>query len=309
MLSSQKVDAQQAPTYAVYLPNVLLVNPAFAGSAKATALAASYRKQWAAVEGAPITQTISVHAPLANESVGLGLSVVNEQAGLLQHLYLSTCYSYRINLGDGVLAMGLNLGAIQFGIDNSKLDPRDRDDIQLFTNNSRSWKADIGTGFYYQTKRFNLSISSQHLNQNKVNLNQSIAANYMHRNISYLISSYSIDVNSDFSLLPALCVRHTYGGATQYDLGFYAKEKHSGSLGINYRSNGIWSFQMMLQSNLFFPKMKDQWAIGYAYDYAVNGLTAATALGNEIILTYKIAPKKRLSKVEKQLPNVSPKFF
>ncbi len=301
--------SQQAPTYAQYPYHQLLINPAVAGSDKGIVLSISQRKQWQSVEGAPTTQAFSLHAPIVHKSIGIGTFVVNERAGMLQQLYLGTCYAYKINLLSGVFSFGIKAGAIQVGINPSNIDPKDIDDNSLLVANTKIWLLDMGAGVYYQSSRLTLSISSQHLNPSKNNIGNGVYTNFTLNNISYLLATYTLPLTTDFSLMPAVNVRHTLQATTQYDIGLYAKEKHSCSMGVNYRNQAVWSFQLMLNSALFFPKIKDQWSIGYAYDYATSGLTNTNVLGNELLLIYKIAPKKRFSTLEKQLPHVSPKFF
>ena len=296
--------SQQAPTYAQYTYQQLLANPAVAGSDKGIVITASQRKQWHSIAGSPNTESLSIHAPVLHKSIGLGAFVVNENAGMLHHLYLGTCYAYKINLLSGVFSFGLQVGAIQLGVNSANADPKDIDDNYLPVVNKKVWSLDFGTGLYYQSSRLTISVSSQHLKPYKSN-----APNFSINNISYLMATYSLPLTTDFSLMPAINVRHTFKASTQYDVGLYIKEKHSCSVGVNYRNQAVWSFQLMLNSALFFPKIKDQWSIGYAYDYAANGLTNTNVLGNELLLIYKIAPKKKYSTLEKQLPNVSPKYF
>ena len=304
-----KAYSQQAPTYSMYLNNQILVNPAVAGSDKGISINVSQRNQWQTLSG-PTAQALSIHAPIAHKSIGVGAILVNEKSNLLQQLYLSTCYAYKINLFSGVLSFGLNIGAMQIGIDNQNIDPRHLDDTQLPMTNKKFWSPHFGTGLYYQSSRLQLSISSQHLQPFKNKQAKDKGSSYLDiRNVTYFIGSYNIPLTLDFSLVPALNFRHTQGGYSQMDAGIYIKEKHSCSIGVNYRNEGVLSFQLMLNSNLFFPKMRDQFSIGYAYDYAPSGLTNNRMLGNEIMIIYKIAPQKNISKVKNQLPNASPKFF
>lgn len=298
---------QQAPTYSNYLDNQFLTNPAVAGSIKAVVLNTSYRKQWGGMGSGPSTQTFSVQAPIFHNSAGLGLSYVSEKNGLLKVQYLSSAYSYRLNLGRGILAMGMSLGTLQYGLDIGGLDPKDIDDSQLQTD-IRVWKIDAGAGIYYLSKRLSLGLSTQHLHpfKNRPNRQETY---YYQRNVTTFIASYQIPFLREFMLMPTTRVRNTFDGAVQCDVGIYVKEPHSCSVGVLYRNTGLFSFQLMLNSQLFYPKLKDQWSIGYAHDYAHDSYTVSSGYSNEIILTYKIMTRKRISKIKEESPNVSPKFF
>ncbi|MEZ4738824.1 MAG: type IX secretion system membrane protein PorP/SprF [Flavobacteriales bacterium] len=63
--------AQQDPQFTQYMFNMLSLNPAYAGSADRVELKALSRHQWVGFEGAPTTQTLTVHSPLPYESVAL----------------------------------------------------------------------------------------------------------------------------------------------------------------------------------------------------------------------------------------------
>ena len=56
--------AQQDAMFTHYMNNMLLVNPAYAGSRDALTVTALHRSQWVDFKGAPLTQTITMHSPL-----------------------------------------------------------------------------------------------------------------------------------------------------------------------------------------------------------------------------------------------------
>ena len=59
--------AQQDPLFTHYMFNTLAVNPAYAGSRDALTVTAIARQQWLSIEGAPNTQTLTVHSPIIND--------------------------------------------------------------------------------------------------------------------------------------------------------------------------------------------------------------------------------------------------
>ena len=73
-LGGLTLQAQQDPMYTHYMDNTLIVNPAYAGSRDALTVTALYRSQWVDFKGAPVNQTITMHAPLQNQHIGLGLA-------------------------------------------------------------------------------------------------------------------------------------------------------------------------------------------------------------------------------------------
>ena len=92
--------AQQLPQFTQYMYNTISINPAYAGNRDALSVVGLHRSQWAGIDGGPVTQTLSVHSPLRNEKVGLGLSVINDNAGYEDYTYVYGDFSYTINVAD-----------------------------------------------------------------------------------------------------------------------------------------------------------------------------------------------------------------
>jgi hypothetical protein len=102
--------AQQLPITTQYLFNGLLINPAYAGSRKALTANLTWRQQWAGFEGAPRTQVLSIHSPLPEKKLALGLLLINDRIGVAHETAVTSNYAYRIRLGRGQLAFGLGAG-------------------------------------------------------------------------------------------------------------------------------------------------------------------------------------------------------
>ena len=99
--------SQQDPMFTKYMFNSLLFNPAYAGSKDHMAITLLHRDQWWGIEGAPKTQSFTIHSPLKDDRVALGLGVYNDAIGPTNTMSFMTSYAYRINLGKGKLSFGL----------------------------------------------------------------------------------------------------------------------------------------------------------------------------------------------------------
>ena len=69
--------AQMFPLSDHYVVNGLAINPAFAGCNDALSATISYRDQWVGFKDSPKSCFLSVHTPLNNDRIGLGLLVEN----------------------------------------------------------------------------------------------------------------------------------------------------------------------------------------------------------------------------------------
>src|SRR5574343_1772642 len=110
ILTSVRVVAQQDPMFSQYLFNILSINPAYAGSADRLSAVAIHRSQWVGFEGAPITQTITAHAPLRYEALSVGGTIINDKNGPVSQTAVFADISYRLHFAKSKLAFGLKTG-------------------------------------------------------------------------------------------------------------------------------------------------------------------------------------------------------
>ena len=69
LCASILTNAQQDPMFTHYAFNTLAINPAYAGTRDALTITGLHRAQWVTFKGAPITQTITGHSPIFNETM------------------------------------------------------------------------------------------------------------------------------------------------------------------------------------------------------------------------------------------------
>ena len=109
--SPKNAKSQQDPIYTQYLTNLLSIQPAYAGISGVLSVSALSRAQWVGWEGAPNSNTFTMHLPMKSFNVGLGLSIVNDKWGPILQNGLYADYAYRILLGPRqYLALGIKAG-------------------------------------------------------------------------------------------------------------------------------------------------------------------------------------------------------
>lgn len=82
--------AQQDEQFTQYMYNTINVNPAYAGSRDVMSAFVLHRAQWIGIEGAPVTNIISINAPIKGSDMGLGVSLMNDKLGSTQESIFST---------------------------------------------------------------------------------------------------------------------------------------------------------------------------------------------------------------------------
>ena len=99
---------QQDAQFTQYMDNNLYVNPAYAGSRGMMNMTSIHREQWVGMDGAPRSTSFSLHSPLTYESLGLGLTVVNDQVGPISQTMIYGDFSY-------TLKFKKRMGKLSFG--------------------------------------------------------------------------------------------------------------------------------------------------------------------------------------------------
>jgi type IX secretion system PorP/SprF family membrane protein len=125
------LSAQLFPLSDHYVVNGLAINPAYAGCQDALSATISYRDQWVGFKDSPKSYFLSVHTPLNNDRIGLGLLVEKNSVGIFKETSILGNYAYRMELSDGKLALGLGFGLTVLNTAWNELVAADADDAQL----------------------------------------------------------------------------------------------------------------------------------------------------------------------------------
>ena len=88
---------QQVALNSQYLFNDLAINPAVAGVKNYTPLTFSFRRQWAGIDEAPVTQHLIAHTYFG-KSAGAGVNFYNDASGPTRRTGFSTSFSYHVKL-------------------------------------------------------------------------------------------------------------------------------------------------------------------------------------------------------------------
>ncbi|TNJ41520.1 type IX secretion system membrane protein PorP/SprF [Tamlana fucoidanivorans] len=273
---------QQLPQFTQYMYNTIAINPAYAGSREALSIIGLHRSQWVGFKGGPITQTLSIHTPLRNDRIGLGLSFIEDDLGPQNFTYLYADFSYGIPVGkEGKLAFGIKGGFTQFSFDSDfRLDPGNIDDPLIYGTEDR-WTPNVGLGAYYTTNRFYLGLSTPRVLNNDLHNKNGYEA--LERISYYFTGGVVVDLSEKVKFKPAFLIKATNGAPMSYDItaNFLFNEKFW--LGGSYRINeqtaavgGIVDFQISRQLR-----------IGYAYEKPISDIARYTTGTHEILLIYE----------------------
>ena len=263
--------------YSQYMLNGLAINPAYAGSRECFSNVLLYRDQWVGFDGAPTTQIFSSHAPLKNDKVALGLTVMHERIGELRNLDFYTNYAFRFRLREGYFSLGLKAGVTIEQDNLNEIITGNGDDDPVFPNTAEKYvKPNFGLGFYYYSKKFFVGASVPMVlsyRSDKFEMYHDI------NNYDFLVTSGVLIGSKNFKVKPSFLCRYRLTGNYSVDANVSGIFYDVLMVGVTYRLENEYAFLVQYQLN-------DQIRIGYAYDYPTGDIQNYVNGSHEIILRY-----------------------
>lgn len=285
--------AQQDSQFTQYMYNPVNFNPAYAGSREVLSIFGMHRTQWVGLDGAPVTNTVSIHTPIENSNVGIGLSFINDRIGPSDENTISVDFSYTIYTSDYYkLAFGLKATANLLNVDFTKL-TQQPGDPELQYNIDNRFSPNIGAGIFWYSDRsyFGLSVPNFLETKHFDGGENSVAKEKMHY---YLIGGYVFDLDPSLKFKPSVLVKAVDQAPLQVDFSanFLFNEKLT--LGVAYRWSAALSAMVGFQ-------ITDGLLAGYSYDAETTKLANYNSGSHEIFLRFELF--KKYDKI------ISPRFF
>lgn len=286
--------AQQTATYAQYAFNVLAINPGYAGSHNLLSASFISRVQNVGLEGAPNTQTFSIHSPLWNKSISLGALFIRDAIGVISQTGAHGIAAYRIFFdeeGERSLAFGIQFGMITYSADYSELlsfQPND----PFFGQNIRQTRPNVGSGIFYQTPQYYLGLSMPHMMNNVFDRGDNFST--VRQSIPVLLNGgYVYEVSPILRLKPNFLLKILDGRPVEFDLNGSIQLDDLLWIGASYKFPGI---NLLLEF-----RATDQLLIGYSYAIDKGKLSNIGVGTHEILMNFRFKfTKYKL---------VSPRYF
>lgn len=284
-----KLYAQQLPTFTEYFFDKAIINPAFVGTQPYFSSTLAYRSMFNGIEGAPVTQFLSVHGPWQIKNVGIGLNAINDNTGPLNTTKINGMFSYYIGLGKGRLSLGISLGVINYSLNYSNLIRTDAIDAALSDNKLSRISPDASFGIFYQTKNYFIGYSAMQLIKSSLDLTKQnrpvIAQLYTH---NFITGGLNLGLNDKLRFEPSFLIKTVSASPLQYDINLRTLVLNTIGAGISVRSGES-------VCGMIDVLIKEQFRLGLAYDKIISGLSPYSKGSVEIMLSYrkKLLPPAR----------------
>lgn len=286
--------SQQEAMYTHYMYNTLAVNPAYAGSRDALTFTLLHRSQWVGFDGAPTTQTFTMHSPVRTDAVNLGFSVLNDKLGPIHTAGVYVDYAYRFQLTEkSKLAFGLKLGFNAYSSDLQSLKLEKPD--MSFAQFENTFSPNLGFGVYYSRDRFYCGVSTPKLFENNYLYTQSNTVSEEARHYYFIVGGL-MHLTKDIDFKPTSFLKVVEEAPVEGDFTANFIFYDQFTLGAMYRTGD--ALGLLVGYNIL-PQM----LVGYSFDWSFVNNTAKYNYGShELMLTYDF--------VYKELRRIrSPRYF
>ncbi len=289
---SLSASAQQQVMFTQYMFNGLAINPAYAGSHKTISLTALAREQWTGIDGAPSTQTFSIHSPIKKQRTSIGLLRLHDQIGVTEQTGAYASYAYRIPITEhGSLSFGLQGGVSYFDARFSDINLSD----PTFANGDvQESQPNVGFGLYYNTDRFYVGASVPQLIETEFDRGNDDSDSKLVRHY-FVTAGYIFDLSHNLKLKPNGLIKYVDGAPMEIDLNANLLINEIIWVGLSWRSFDSIDGILQLQ-------VTEKLQVGYAYDFATDSdLRRVNGGSHEVSLNYRFSFSK--SKV------ITPRYF
>ena len=284
-LSVTSVSAQQDPHFAQYFDNTLFVNPAYAGSKEVLNVTAIHREQWTGFNGRPRSTTLSLHTPLPYESIGVGLTAVNDNIGPMNQTMVYADFSYTLKFKNSKsrLAFGVKGGVNIINASLTELNTTSPDDQKLSQNISNKVNPNFGFGVYYHLPNFFVGASIPKMLESSY---YELSNTNLERRHYYGIIGGVFDIAPKWKIRPSVQTKMTMGAPVSFDLSTAFIYNDLFWIGGLYRWNA--AAGVFVQVNV-----TRQFKIGLATEFGVKSIRQYNTGTFEMLLSYDLRFKNK----------------
>lgn len=282
----KQVKSQQDPIYTQYLTNLLSIQPAYAGISGVLSLSALSRAQWVGWEGAPNSNTFTIHFPMKSFNVGLGLSIVNDKWGPILQNGVYADYAYRLLLRPRqYLALGIKAGFNTYHARFRDLELNDQIDPTFAQNVDFRMLPNVGFGALWHSDIFFLGVSAPKLFKNNIvdDSDKKVYREVLHM---YAMGGYVFFISDNVKIKPTFLYRWSEQTPSYTDMAANILLYDKVWFGVTYRLKN--SYALSFQFNV-----NNQLRFGYSFDLTTFHENMVNSGTHEFTINYEFQNTKR----------------
>jgi type IX secretion system PorP/SprF family membrane protein len=276
------------PLYSQYLLDGLVINPAYAGTRDALTFSLSTRKMMLGFEGESTMGSLSLHTPLKNDRIALGLSVNHVSFGISKQTSVFGYYAFHINTDKGKWSLGIKGGIDMLTNDYSDVTTNDPGDPAFENVGEESFSLfNLGVGAYYVSPKFFAGVSVPALFTYK---SDTLSADY----------KFGIDPRY-YDILFSAGMLLSYSEALKFKPSVMVRYNLTNTLRLDLNGNFIlydfvwvgasWRIGEEALVGLLELQLSQQLRLGYSYDYYMGAINSFVGGTHEIALRFEFGKK------------------
>lgn len=281
--------SQNIPIYTQFISNPYIYNPAYAGLEGRSTFTLTHRRQWVGINDAPVTSNFVYHTSL-NGGVNLGANITQDEAGIFKSTSGLVTFGYTVGIGySQMISFGISGGAAFNNIDLSSGVNINDPALAGVLDNNTSLAGNAGIG--YRVGDLNLGFTLPLLFKTATYGTESFDKGEFDALSNYIVTAnYMIYFGFDDNTIDPYVLYRSYQGYTpQFEAGVIVQLKNLFWFGGAYRENFGYAGMVGL-------KVKENMAIGYAYEIPSNRVSGVNAATHEIQISVSIGERKERNK-------------
>ncbi|MBL7900278.1 MAG: type IX secretion system membrane protein PorP/SprF [Crocinitomicaceae bacterium] len=287
--------AQQDAIYSQYMFNTFAINPAYAGTRNSMSAVILHRSQWVGIDGAPTTQTATVHAPINKYNIAWGVNLAHDRLGPTRNILAAGTGAYHVKLRNAKISFALRAGIYNSILNKGMLSFKEDGDVFDQGGTVSALVPSFDAGVYYYKTKFFVGLSATHMASPKFKYEGYPSNTNMYlRTHVMLHSGYVFEFNRKFVLKPSVLIKSTDDSPFNVDVNISALLYKRVWLGLSVRHASSLNF-------LIDVNVTDYLRMGYAYDLLVNQLSQYSKGSHEVFIGFDFDIKKSQT--------ISPRFL
>lgn len=306
--ASYGIFAQEQPRSTQYIFNTYLINPAISGIDNYTDVKLGYRNQWSGLEGAPVTQYLSIHAPIGEDFVrssvnsfsgqgvnplsrsyvntytsaephhGIGFYALTDKAARVRQTNVSATYAYHMGLSYDVnLSVGVSGGLAATNIDVGAIYVENPSDPLLSADNNNKMRPDLGVGVWLYSPRFFLGGSFKKILGPETVSQSGQSLRPYQEGAFYGTAGYKFFIDEDIAMIPSTLLTYWMAAPPTFDANLKVAYQDKFWVGGSFRNND--SFSALVGFNV-----ASIFNISYSYDATTSALRSVNNGTHEFVL-------------------------
>ncbi|MFP4489308.1 MAG: PorP/SprF family type IX secretion system membrane protein [Bacteroidales bacterium] len=280
------IRAQNYPVYSQYLLDGLVINPAYTGTREVLTASLSLRRKSMNIEGEPVMGTFSLHSPLKNDRIALGIMSHYQTYGVTTKASIFGQYAFHIKTAKGRWSLGIKAGADMVnnnysGVSTVEPDPAFTEAVSSYT------LPNVGVGVYYGSDVFFAGAAVPEMFSYK----ESSTGNgyeFFHDYENYYFMATAgglISFTDGLKFKPSTLVRYSLSRPLLIDL--------NGNFIISdlLWLGSSWRLGEEVLVGIIELQLNQQLKLGYAYEYNLGEISTFVGGTHEVALRFEFGKK------------------